>query len=109
MGEHKSELIHIICGVPQGSSLRPWLFNFYMLPLGHIIHDNYVTYHSYTDETQVYLARSLNGYGPLDSLFQCLEPVDSWILQGNMEIMQVPAQLESRGILTKPRLEILEF
>ncbi len=44
------------CGVPQGLILGPQLFNLYMLPLGQIVHDNNAAYHSYTDNTQIYLA-----------------------------------------------------
>lgn len=40
-----------------------------MLPLGQIIHDINIGYHSYADERQIYLALSPNDYGPLDSLY----------------------------------------
>ena len=60
MGEHKSELISMTCGVPQGSVLGLLLFNLYMLPVGQIIHDSNVAYHNYADDTQLNMTLSPN-------------------------------------------------
>ncbi len=41
----------MMCGVPQGLILGPQLLNLYMLPLGQIIHNNNIAYHSYAADT----------------------------------------------------------
>ncbi len=64
------------CGVPQGSILAPLL---YMLPLSQIMIKNQITYHSYADDTQIYLALSANDYSPINSLCQCIDEINSWM------------------------------
>jgi len=44
-----------------------------MLPMSKIIKKNKIAYHSYTDDTQLYLALSPNNYSPIDSLCQCID------------------------------------
>ncbi len=67
IGEHKSKWTSMTCGVPQGSILAPLLFSLYMLPLSQIMRKKQIAYHSYADDTQIYLALSPNDYSPIDS------------------------------------------
>ena len=64
MGNLESERTTMTYGVPQGSILGPLLFNLYMLPLCHTLQHHKISYHSYADDTQIYLALSSNDYAP---------------------------------------------
>ncbi len=56
------------------SGYMPLLFSLYMLPLSQIMRKNQIAYHSYADDTQIYLALSPNDYSPIDSLCQWVPP-----------------------------------
>ncbi len=123
IGEHKSKWTSMTCGVPQGSILAPLLFSRYMLPLSQIMRKNQIAYHSYADDTQIYLALSPNDYSPIDSLCQCIDEINSWMCQnflqlnkekteviafGNKdEVLKVNAYLDSRGQTTKDQVKNL--
>ncbi len=62
IGENKSQWTSMTCRVPQGSILAPLLFSLYMLPISLIMINNQIAYHSYADDTQIYLALSPNYY-----------------------------------------------
>ncbi len=123
IGEHKSKWMSMTCGVPQGSILAPLLFSLYMLPLSQIMRKNQIAYHSYADDTQIYLALSPNDYSLIDSLCQCIDEINSWMCQnflqlnkekteviafGNKdEVLKVNAYLDSRGQTTKNQVRNL--
>ncbi len=86
IGEHKSKWTSMTCGVPQGSILAPLLFSLYMLPLSQIMRKNQIAYHSYADDTQIYLALSPNDYSPIDSLCQCIDEINSWMCQNFLQL-----------------------
>ncbi len=78
-----------------------------------------IAYHSYADDTQIYLALSPNDYSPIDSLCQCIDEINSRMCQnflqlnkekteviafGNKdEVLKVNAYLDSRGQTTKKK------
>ncbi len=111
------------CGVPQGSILEPLLFCLYMLPLSQIMRKNQIAYHSYADDTQIYLALSPNDYSPIDSLCQCIDENNSWMCQnflqlnkekteviafGNKDaVLKVNAYLDSSSQTTKNQIKNL--
>ncbi len=123
IGEHRSNWTAMTCGVPQGSILAPLLFSLYMLPLSQIMRKNQIAYHSYADDTQIYLALSPNDYSPIDSLCQCIDEINSWMCQNFLqlnkekteviafrnkdEVLKVNAYLDSRGQTTKNQIKNL--
>ena len=75
----------IECGVPQRSILSPLLFNLYMLPLGDVIR---IRFHSYADDTQLYIAVSPDDTGPIDALFNCIIDIKSWMAVNFLQLNQ---------------------
>ena len=57
-----------------------------MLPLGHILKNNRISYQSYADDTQIYLGLSPNDYAPLESLYNCIEQSNHWMSHNFLQI-----------------------
>ncbi len=123
IGEHNSKWTSMTCRVPQGSITAPCLFSLYMLPLSKIMRKNQIAYHSYADDTQIYLALSPNDHSPIDSLYQCIDEINSWMCQnflplnkekteviafGNKyQVLKVNAYLDSSSETTKNQVKNL--
>lgn len=74
------------CGVPQGSILGPILFNIYMLPLAQIITTNKISYHSYADDTQLYITVSQGDSEPIQTLNNCIEQINGWMCNNFLQL-----------------------
>ncbi|XP_059207040.1 uncharacterized protein LOC131986205 [Centropristis striata] len=69
-----------------GSFLGPLLFNIYMLPLAQITEHHNISYHTYADDTQLYISVSSHDYSPLLSLSNCIHQINEWMCQNFLQL-----------------------
>ena len=59
-----------------------------MLPLGDVIRRHGINFHSYADDTQLYIAVSPDDTGPIDSLLNCILDIKSWMAENFLQLNQ---------------------
>ncbi|KAJ1091309.1 hypothetical protein NDU88_004436 [Pleurodeles waltl] len=74
-----SDPTEIICGVPQGSSLSPTLFNVYMSPLADIVRKHSIIITSYADDTQLILSLTKDPTSAKTNLQDGMKDVADWM------------------------------
>ena len=81
-----SDFANIICGVPQGSVLRPLKLCLY-LPMSAILKYHKIGYHVHADDTQLYI--SFKCKQPLESISKinsCLSDIRRWMITNKLKI-----------------------
>ncbi len=86
MGNFKSAESKILSGVPQGSVLRPLILNLYMLPLGIIIKKHNISYHSYANDTQLYISLSSDNLSSINKLINCIQDINLWMTRNFLQL-----------------------
>ena len=82
-----SDIVHIICGVPQGSELGPLKFCIQLLPLRAILRYHGIGYHIYADDTQLYLSfKCDNPSITLSKLNNCISDIRVWMIKNKLKI-----------------------
>ncbi|TWW53026.1 hypothetical protein D4764_0169970, partial [Takifugu flavidus] len=59
-----------------------------MLPLGDVIRSHGISFHSYADDTQLYIAVAPGDTGPVDALFNCILDIQSWMAENFLQLNQ---------------------
>lgn len=81
---------HILdCGVPQGSVLGPLLFSLYVSPLVDIAKKYDVNFHSYADDTQLYVSfkpGSSNESKALSVIESCINEIKIWMFNNKLKL-----------------------
>ena len=77
------------CGVPQGSVLCARLYSMYAYPLSNIIKKHNLQYHTYADDTQIYIqckdnVESINE--AVSKLENCIMEASDWMKQNSLKI-----------------------
>lgn len=96
MGEVSSSLRSLHCGVPQGPSLSPTLFNVYMAPLAQVVDQFGVELVTYADDTQLVVTLKHPNTNP-SSLAPCLEAVMSWMHSSHLKLNEDKSELMLLG------------
>ena len=83
----QSERQNLHHGVPQGSVLGPLLFCAYMTELGQIIRKHHLLFHTYADDTQIYIAFTLNEMQNATTMLEnCIEEIRTWMVKHKLKL-----------------------
>ena len=84
-----SERHNLDCGVPQGSVLGVRLYSMYAYLLCTIINQLNLHYHSYADDTQIYMWCDNNENAITDVIVRienCIKDISSWMMHNSLQI-----------------------
>lgn len=99
----------ISCGVPQGASLSPTLFNVYVKPLSDVLQKLGVGYHTYTDDAQIVFKVEMEETNHLvnnTKLTYLLDTIKGWMHANQLSLNTEKTEIILFG--SKQRLRKLE-
>ena len=82
---------YLKCGVPQGSVLRARIYTMYVRPMSEIINRHNVSYHSYADDSQLYIQCDNNEESircAITRLERCISDICEWMSGNSLKINQ---------------------
>lgn len=75
-------------GVPQGSIFGPVPFTLDMPPSGDVSWRHGISFHSYADDTQLYIVMSPDDMRLIDTLLSCILAIKSWMASNFLQLIQ---------------------
>ena len=86
-GSNLSDVVQLVCSVPQGYILGPLLFLLYMAELEDVAASMEVNIHMYADDTQLYVHCKPSGMtDAVVRLEQCIDRVDKWMAASRLKL-----------------------
>ena len=82
---------YLKCGVPQGSVLGARIYTMYVRPMSEIINRHNVSYHSYADDSQLYIQCDNNEESircAITRLERCISDICEWMSGNSLKINQ---------------------
>ncbi|KAF7644165.1 hypothetical protein LDENG_00226570 [Lucifuga dentata] len=92
-----SELQTISVGAPQGCISSPLLFTLYMLPSGSIFKKHGVSFHCYTEDSQIYLPLKRKTTILLKALLDCLDDIKTWMALNFLDLSEQKTEVMMFG------------
>lgn len=86
MGQFHSALNHLLCGVPQGSSLSQTLFNIYVAPLARIVRSFGLEVLSYADNMHITVSITHSIRESATNFKNCMQAVSSWMVENYLKL-----------------------